>query len=61
MNGYRMARPRTFDESVRELAPTVLPIAALCRDALQACREGAAELIGARLLDHLPADNANKE
>jgi AcrR family transcriptional regulator len=47
--------------ALRELAPTDLPIAALCRDALHAYGEGAAELIGARLLDHLPTNDPNKE
>lgn len=47
--------------ALRELAPTDLPIAALCRDALQTYGEDAAELIGARLLDHLPTDDPNKE
>ncbi|CAM3084801.1 TetR/AcrR family transcriptional regulator [Cupriavidus taiwanensis] len=47
--------------ALRELAPTDLPIAARCRDALQAYGEHAAELLGARLLDHLPTHDSNKE
>lgn len=47
--------------ALRELAPTDLPIAARCRDALDAYGEDAAELIGRRLLDHLPTDRLNKE
>lgn len=56
--------PATLDlliTALRELAPTDIPIAALCRDALQAYGEGAAELIGTRLLDHLPPHNLNQE
>ena len=56
--------PDTLDlliTALRELAPTDIPIAALCRDALQAYGEGAAELIGMRLLDHLPPHNPNQE
>ncbi|HEY8608356.1 MAG TPA: helix-turn-helix domain-containing protein [Noviherbaspirillum sp.] len=47
--------------ALRELAPTDRPIAALCRDALQAYGEDAAALLGARLLDHLPTHDPNKE
>ncbi|GIZ54139.1 TetR/AcrR family transcriptional regulator [Noviherbaspirillum aridicola] len=47
--------------ALRELAPTDLPIAALCREALHAYGEGAAELLGTRLLDHLPTHEPNKE
>ena len=47
--------------ALRELAPADLPIAARCRDALQAYGEGAAELLGARLLDQLPTHDPNKE
>lgn len=47
--------------ALRELAPTDLPIAALCRAALQAYGEDAAVLLGTRLLDHLPAHESNKE
>ncbi|WP_151637762.1 TetR/AcrR family transcriptional regulator [Noviherbaspirillum aerium] len=47
--------------ALRELAQTDLQIAALCRDVLHAYGEGAAELLGSRLLDHLPAHELNKE
>ncbi|MET0264397.1 MAG: helix-turn-helix domain-containing protein [Duganella sp.] len=47
--------------ALRELAPADLPIAALCRDALHAYTGDAARLIGARLLDHLPTHDFNKE
>lgn len=47
--------------ALRELAPTDLPISALCRDALHAYGEGAAELLGSRLLDHLPTHEPNME
>jgi hypothetical protein len=47
--------------ALRELAPADLPIAAFCRDALQAYEGDAAKLMGARLLDHLPAYDSNKE
>lgn len=41
--------------ALRELVPGDLPIAALCRDALNVYRGDAAQLIGERLLDRLPA------
>ena len=41
--------------ALRELVSFDLPIAALCRRALSACPQGAAELLGARLLAHVPA------
>lgn len=41
--------------ALRELVSFDLPIAALCRNALAACAEGPAELLGSRLLEHLPA------
>lgn len=47
--------------ALRDLAPTDLRIAALCRDVLQTYGQNAAELIGARLLDHLPVHDTNKE
>lgn len=47
--------------ALRELAPTDLPIAALCRDALRVHGADAAQLIGARLLDHLPNHDPSKE
>lgn len=47
--------------ALRELAPIDRPIAARCRDALQTYGQDAAKLLGARLLDHLPADDSNKE
>lgn len=47
--------------ALRELAPTDLPIASLCRNAVQAYGAGTAELIGTRLLDHLPPHNPTKE
>ncbi|MFS8931492.1 helix-turn-helix domain-containing protein [Cupriavidus taiwanensis] len=47
--------------ALRELAPADLPIAARCRDALQAYGQDAAELLGARLLGHLPPHDPNKE
>ena len=40
--------------ALRELVGFDLPIATLCRHALSACPEGAAELLGTRLLAHLP-------
>ena len=40
--------------ALRELVSFDLSIAALCRQALAACPEGAAELLGSRLLAHLP-------
>lgn len=40
--------------ALRELAGVDLIIAALCRDALAAYPNGAAELLGSRLLEHLP-------
>ncbi|WP_231942185.1 TetR/AcrR family transcriptional regulator [Cupriavidus taiwanensis] len=47
--------------ALRELAPADLPIAARCRDALHAYGQDAAELLGARLLGHLPPLDPNKE
>jgi len=43
--------------ALRELSSFDLVIAALCREALAACPESAAALLGSRLLEHLP----NKE
>ena len=47
--------------ALRELAQTDLPIAALCRRALDTYQGDAAKLIGARLLDHLPTLEPTKE
>lgn len=47
--------------ALRELAPTDLPIALRCRTALNAYEGDAAELIGRRLLDHLPPHHPSKE
>jgi TetR/AcrR family transcriptional repressor of nem operon len=47
--------------ALRELATTDVAIAAICRDALQTYEGDAAKLIGARLLDHLPSNDYNKE
>lgn len=41
--------------ALRELAGIDLPIAELCRSALAAHAGSAAQLLGARLLEHLPA------
>jgi AcrR family transcriptional regulator len=43
--------------ALRELASFDLPIAALCRAALSSRGGDAAELLGSRLLQHLPAKN----
>lgn len=40
--------------ALRELASIDLPVAALCRDALAACSQDPAQLLGSRLLAHLP-------
>lgn len=47
--------------ALRELAPSDLPIADRCRDALNAYGEDAAVLIGRRLLDNLPTHRPSKE
>lgn len=47
--------------ALRELVPVDLPIAALCREALNAYEGDAAKLIGERLLDHLPSHDPSKE
>ncbi|GGY14240.1 TetR family transcriptional regulator [Massilia dura] len=47
--------------ALRELVPADLPIAALCRTALDAYEGDAAKLIGGRLLDHLPTHELSKE
>lgn len=43
--------------ALRELASFDLPIAALCRTALSSRGDDAAELLGSRLLQHLPKKN----
>jgi TetR/AcrR family transcriptional regulator, transcriptional repressor for nem operon len=47
--------------ALRELVPVDVPIARLCRDALNAYGRDAAQLIGERLLDHLPPHEPSKE
>jgi AcrR family transcriptional regulator len=47
--------------ALRELVTTDPPIATLCRDALHAYGDNAAELLGRRLLDHLPDDHPSQE
>jgi TetR/AcrR family transcriptional regulator, transcriptional repressor for nem operon len=47
--------------ALRELVATDPPIATLCRNALRAHGDNAAELIGRRLLDHLPDDYLTQE
>lgn len=47
--------------ALRELVPVDRPIAAFCRDALNAYGGDAAKLIGERLLDHLPTQEPSKE
>jgi TetR/AcrR family transcriptional repressor of nem operon len=62
--GEWYANPTVLDiliTALRELAHTDLPIAALCRNALDAYQGDAATLIGKRLLDHLPIPTSSKE
>lgn len=47
--------------ALRELAPADLPIASLCRNALQAYAGDTAKLIGERLLEHLPAEQCIRD
>lgn len=47
--------------ALRELVATDPPIAALCRDALRAYGDNADELLGRRLLDHLPDNHQSQE
>lgn len=50
-----------FITALRELVQTDLPIATLCRDALNIYEGDAANMIGARLLEHLPTHEPSKE